>query len=159
MISPEQLFVGTIRKGESGVEFKNVYSNRENRSMFDGMADALTKIRLASPGQDSQIPMLNYKKSRRWILVIGGMLIFHPTYSLMNIANDYWRVKEPHNQLLGNNQFQCRIFNEPKSRAEMDAMNLIFEQTIEEDPSTGAIYQGKDSHVTFLSLESKLLTS
>ena len=53
MISAEQLFVGTIRKGESGVEFKNVYSNRENRSMFDGMADALTKIRLASPGQES----------------------------------------------------------------------------------------------------------
>ena len=52
VISPEQLFVGTIRKGESGVEFKNVYSNRENRSMFDGMADALTKIRLASPGRD-----------------------------------------------------------------------------------------------------------
>lgn len=74
------------------------------------------------------------------------MLIFHPTYSLMNIANDYWRVKEPHNQLLGNNQFQCRVFNEPKSRAEMDAINLVFEQTIEEDPSTGAIYQGKDSH-------------
>ena len=64
----------------------------------------------------------------------------------MNIANDYWRVKEPHNQLLGNNQFQCRVFNEPKSRAEMDAINLVFEQTIEEDPSTGAIYQGKDSH-------------
>ena len=53
VISAEQLFVGTIRKGESGVEFKNVYSNRENRSMFDGMADALTKIRLASPGQES----------------------------------------------------------------------------------------------------------
>ena len=52
VISPEQLFVGTIRKGESGVEFKNVYSNRENRSMFDGMADALTKIRLSSPGWD-----------------------------------------------------------------------------------------------------------
>ena len=74
------------------------------------------------------------------------MLIFHPTYSLMNIANDFWRVKEPHNQLLGNNQFQCRVFNEPKSRAEMDAINLVFEQTIEEDPSTGAIYQGKDFH-------------
>ena len=28
----------------------------------------------------------------------------------------------------------------------MDAINLVFEQTIEEDPSTGAIYQGKDSH-------------
>ena len=54
VISPEQLFVGTIRKGESGVEFKNVYSNRENRSMFDGMADALTKIRLSSPGRDSR---------------------------------------------------------------------------------------------------------
>ena len=75
------------------------------------------------------------------------MLIFHPTYSLMNIANDYWKVKEPHNQLLGNNQFQCRVFNEPKSRAEMDAINLVFEQTIEEDPSTGAIYQGKDFHL------------
>ena len=54
VISPEQLFVGTIRKGESGVEFKNVYSNRENRSMFDGMADALTKIRLSSPGRGSR---------------------------------------------------------------------------------------------------------
>ena len=53
VISPEQLFVGTIRKADSGVEFKNVYANRENRSMFDGMADALTKIRLASPGQGS----------------------------------------------------------------------------------------------------------
>ena len=70
----------------------------------------------------------------------------------MNIANDFWRVKEPHNQLLGNNQFQCRVFNEPKSRAEMDAINLVFEQTIEEDPSTGAIYQGKDSHLGYVIL-------
>ena len=93
------------------------------------------------------------------ILVTGGMLIFHPTYSLMNIANDYWRVKEPHNQLLGNNQFQCRVFNEPKSRAEMDAINLVFEQTIEEDPSTGAIYQGKDFHLGHVILSRHVIVS
>ena len=94
------------------------------------------------PGHNVEFQSICISCKRRSILAIGGMLIFHPTYSLMNIANEYWKVKEPHNQLLGNNQFQCRIFNEPKSRAEMDAINLVFEQTIEEDPSTGAIYQG-----------------
>ena len=65
VISQDQLFVGTLNKTKGGTEIKNIYVNRENSGMFDGMGAALAKIKEFSP---------------------GGMLIFHPTYTLMNIG-------------------------------------------------------------------------
>ena len=65
VIGQGQLFVGTLNKTIGGTQIKNTYANRENAEMFRGMGAALAKIKEFSP---------------------GGMLVFHPTYSLMNIG-------------------------------------------------------------------------
>ena len=85
VISSEQLMVSALTKTTGGTELKNVYANRENATMFHGMGDALKNVKTNSP---------------------GGMLIFHPTYTLMNIANKFWNTAEERTCLNSQNVFK-----------------------------------------------------
>ena len=68
VINQNQLLVATI--GESnGTELKNVFQNRENGVMYAEMGSIIEKVQSVTS---------------------GGVLVFHPTYKLMNIATQFW---------------------------------------------------------------------
>ena len=68
VINQTQLFVGTLSKS-GGVELKNVFQNRQNEHMFRQMGETIQKVQGVTE---------------------GGLLVFHPTYNLMSLANQYW---------------------------------------------------------------------
>ena len=65
-----------------------------------------------------------------------------PTYTLMNIANQFWKTKEERDCKNSNNKFQRKVFNEPTKRSEMDQLTQDFEEVLISNPKDGAIFQG-----------------
>ena len=69
VISPEQVSVNILKRGVNNQEFKFVYSSRDNVAMIDDLGLTITAI-------ISQVP--------------GGVLLFFPSYKLMNETYDRW---------------------------------------------------------------------
>lgn len=69
MISQDQVSVNILKRGVNNQEFKFVYSSRDNVAMIDDLGLTITAI-------ISQVP--------------GGVLLFFPSYKLMNETYDRW---------------------------------------------------------------------
>ena len=121
VIDKEQVSVMTIKHGMENTEFKNVYANRENKKMFSEMADTVARIKKVTP---------------------GGMLIFHPTYLMLEKTQEYWNIRGKLACDTARNQFGRKVFIEPKDKTELEKTTLSFETEICDKPQEGAIYMG-----------------
>ena len=122
VVDPSQVYVTCLTKGFNGIETKNIFANRENASMYHGMATSIAKIKSVTP---------------------GGMLIFHPTYALMNKMREYWKIQDDAACMNAtNNQFQRQVFIEPNDKGELEVVTGKYETAIEEHAMNGAIYMG-----------------
>ncbi len=72
VISPEQVNISILKNGVDSSEFKFDYQNRDNTEMVDDLAVTIAKLA-------SRVP--------------GGILIFFPSYKLMNDIYDRWLAK------------------------------------------------------------------
>jgi len=69
VISPDQVNISILKRGVGNCEFKFDFQSRENHEMIDDLAITMSKLA-------SKIP--------------GGMLIFFPSYRLMNDTFERW---------------------------------------------------------------------
>ena len=72
VISPDQVNISILKTGISSSEFKFDYQTRENFEMHDDLAQTIAKVA-------SRVP--------------GGLLIFFPSYKLMNDIYERWDMK------------------------------------------------------------------
>ena len=72
VISADQVNISILRKGIGSSEFKFDFQSRENHEMLDDLAQTIAKLA-------SRVP--------------GGMLIFFPSYKLMNDTYERWNKK------------------------------------------------------------------
>jgi len=72
VISADQVNISILRNGIQSSEFKFDYQTRENFEMHDDLASTIAKIA-------SRVP--------------GGLLIFFPSYKLMNDIYERWNTK------------------------------------------------------------------
>ena len=69
VIKAEQVFIGVVKRGVNDIEFNFSYQNRDNQNMLDELG--LTVARIAK-----HVP--------------GGILIFFPSYWLLNSIYERW---------------------------------------------------------------------
>jgi len=112
VVSSDQVFVATVPKGmgNSPLDMINVYSNRQNSRMFAQMGEIIASAKSASP---------------------GGLLVFHPTYRLMNICRDFWGIMNGANASNpSGNMFKRKIFIEPSNKNDLEQVNRDYETAI-----------------------------
>lgn len=69
VISPDQVYISILKRGIGSSEFKFDYQSRDNFEMIDDLALTIAKTA-------SKVP--------------GGILIFFPSYRLLNDTYDRW---------------------------------------------------------------------
>ena len=69
MISAEQVHISIMSKSESGVQFNFTFQNKDNFEMMDELGETIAKIAKHVP---------------------GGLLIFYPSYRIMDNVYERW---------------------------------------------------------------------
>ena len=112
VISSDQVYISILRKSANDVEFNFSYQNKDNMSMIDELG--LTVARVAE-----QVP--------------GGLLIFFPSYWLMNNVYDRWESSRVLDQI----EKHKVVFKEPKKAAEYQmVMDRYYSEIFEADGSS-----------------------
>jgi len=124
VVARDQVLVATVPKGtgSSPMDMMNVYSNRQNREMFTQMGKIIASAKASSP---------------------GGLLVFHPTYRLMNICRDFWGIMNGANASNpSGNMFKRKIFIEPNNKNDLEQVSKDYETAIVENAFEGSILMG-----------------
>lgn len=126
MIKADQVFIGIMKRGVNDVEFNFSYQNKDNGRMLDELGLTVARV-------SQHVP--------------GGLLIFFPSYWLMNSVYERWESSE----VLGYIQKYKQVFKEPKKATEYQGImdqyySTIFEEDQgsqdEESSQNGAIMMG-----------------
>lgn len=97
VIKADQVFIGIIKKGVNESEFNFSFQNKDNQAMLDDLGLTIAKIAKHVP---------------------GGLLIFYPSYALMNSIYERWSDAG----ILQLIQEHKMVYREPKKATEYQAV-------------------------------------
>lgn len=117
MISAEQVHIQVITKSENNVNFNFAFQNKDNFEMMDELGCAIAKVARSVP---------------------GGMLVFYPSYRLMDTCYERWEKSGVINKIMQ----QKRLYREPKRAAEYQMVMDRYYSSIFEEDKGGAILMG-----------------
>ncbi|KAJ8305702.1 hypothetical protein KUTeg_016247 [Tegillarca granosa] len=115
VIEKHQVWIGTLSKGPDGVVLNSNYETRFNASYQSSLGNAI----------------VNFAR-----IVPNGLLIFFPSYPVMEKCLEYWQINNIWNRITQYKQ----IFVEPRGKtAFYDAMDEFYEK-INDQSLNGAIF-------------------
>ena len=117
MIDPSQVNISILRRGIGDSEFKFDYQSRDNHEMIDDLAQTIARMATR---------------------VKGGILIFFPSYKLMNDMYDRWCRTNGLQEILKSKD----VYREPSNAAEYQLIIDRYYSAIYEDEKKGAILMG-----------------
>jgi regulator of telomere elongation helicase 1 len=117
VISADQVAIQVIGRSENNVNFNFTYQNKENFEMIDELGLTIAKTARNVP---------------------GGMLVFYPSYRMMDTCYERWERSGVLNKIL---QVK-RLYREPKKAAEYQIIMDRYYSSIFEDDKPGAILMG-----------------
>ena len=117
VISADQVHIQVITKSETNVNFNFAFQNKDNFEMMDELGCAIAKVARSVP---------------------GGMLVFYPSYRLMDTCYERWEKSGVINKIMQ----QKRLYREPKHAAEYQMVMDRYYSSIFEDEKAGAILMG-----------------
>ena len=117
VISPDQVNISILRRGVGSSEFKFDYQSRDNHEMIDDLANTIGSIAQRVP---------------------GGILIFFPSYRLMNDTYERWEKSRTLQAI----QKHKPVYREPSKASEYQIIIDRYYSAIYEDDKRGAVLMG-----------------
>lgn len=117
VIDPRQVFVSILPQGMGKSRFNFSYQNRENPQIYVDLGNTLAKIAEMTP---------------------GGILMFFPSYRLMEQCYDHWQNYDIFSKI----ERHKTLLREPKDPAQYQIIMDRYYTSIFEDDNRGAILMG-----------------
>lgn len=115
IISRDQVFVSVVKRGPDGVELNSTFKNRSNEAYLTSLGRTI----------------VNFAR-----IIPEGLLVFFPSYSVLNQCKEHWERTSIWNQIFS----QKEIFVEPHGKRELKEVMDNYYSRIYQPGSKGACF-------------------